>query len=292
MAQALRSRKALGLPIRLAGPPYRPGLLALCRAAPYKEIRTGSCQDADPMFIDCPSCGTRFLIDPGLITPDGRTVRCGRCGHNWYQTPMVGNQDAPPAQPAAAPAPAAVAPDSPAMPPLQEFDEARRRAAASPSRRALPGPTTVVRRGPSWVAIGWAALVVFVGLLVGGALIGRDYLIAKVPETERLYAMVGLMPEEIIGEGLDIRDVTQVRRLVNGARTLLIEGSIVNETDQPVSVPAVLAVITNASGESLVEWTFSADGSELPPGGITTFQTSTQDPPAEGALNLLFVAAE
>lgn len=203
---------------------------------------------------------------------------------------MVGKQDpAPP--PTAAPAPD-IAADNPAMPPLQEFDEARRRAAASPSRKALPGPTTVVRRGPSWVAIGWAALVVFVGLLVGGALIGRDFLIAKVPETERLYAMVGLIPEEVVGAGLDFRDVTQVRRLVDGARTLLIEGTIVNESDEPISVPTILAVITDSGGASLVDWSFAADGAELPPGGITTFQTSTQDPPAEGALNLFFVADE
>lgn len=200
---------------------------------------------------------------------------------------MVGNQD----QAAAAERPPAPpAEDGPAIPPpLREFDEARRLAAESPGRRAFPGPTTVVRRGPSWIAIGWGALAVFVGLVVGGALIGRDFLIAKVPETERLYAMVGLTPEEVIGEGLDIRDVTQVFRLVDGANTLMIEGAIVNVTEEPRTVPALKAVITNSAGQPLVEWTFSAQGTDLAPGEITRFQTSTQNPPSEGDLNLRFV---
>ena len=204
---------------------------------------------------------------------------------------MVGNQD----QAAAAEPPPAE--DEPAIPPpLREFDEARRLAAESPGRGAFPGPTTVVGRGPSWIAmgwgwiaIGWGALAVFVGLAVGGALIGRDFLIAKVPETERLYAMVGLTPEAVIGDGLDIRDVTQVFRLVDGANTLMIEGAVVNVTEEPRKVPTLEAVITNTAGQPLLDWTFSAQGTDLAPGAIARFQTSTRNPPSEGDLNLRFV---
>ena len=201
---------------------------------------------------------------------------------------MVGNQDrAEPAEPPPAPP----AEDGPAIPPpLREFDEARRLAAESPGRGAFPGPTTVVGRGgPPWIAIGWGALAVFVGLAVGGALIGRDFLIAKVPETERLYAMVGLTPEAVIGDGLDIRDVTQVFRLVDGANTLMIEGAIVNVTEEPRAVPTLEAVITNTAGQPLLDWTFSAQGTDLAPGEIARFQTSTRNPPSEGDLNLRFV---
>ncbi|MCH7542502.1 MAG: zinc-ribbon domain-containing protein [Proteobacteria bacterium] len=39
------------------------------------------------MILSCSACSTRFLVDPALLSPEGRMVRCAKCGHRWKQTP-------------------------------------------------------------------------------------------------------------------------------------------------------------------------------------------------------------
>lgn len=237
------------------------------------------------MILNCPSCGTRFLIDPTLLDPDGRRVRCGRCSHSWYQARTAAVEQA-------------AAPGS-SIPRLQEFDEARRRSSFEGRIPALPSPDGDDSTGRfSGLVMGWIALGVFTAAILATLYFARGPIMAYFPETASLYDVAGLMPlesaavEEKLGEGLELRDVTSVTRLVDGQRTLLIEGSIVNVSDQPRPIPMIQASVTDATGQQLKQWLFSANGKELPPGGLTTFQTSTESPPRGVNLNLTFVPEE
>lgn len=40
------------------------------------------------MILTCENCGSRFLVDPKLLEPRGRRVRCARCKHIWFQAPI------------------------------------------------------------------------------------------------------------------------------------------------------------------------------------------------------------
>lgn len=64
------------------------------------------------MIIACPACGTRYAVPDAAIGSEGRTVRCAKCKHSWFQEPDAALGLAPPA-PQSQPAPAPVPPSPP-----------------------------------------------------------------------------------------------------------------------------------------------------------------------------------
>ena len=93
------------------------------------------------MIIACPACSTRYVVPDSAIGIEGRTVRCAKCKHSWFQDgpelELTGEQaldtpaptapsPPPPAPPAAPPMPQPdreVADDEPAPVPRPERDE-------------------------------------------------------------------------------------------------------------------------------------------------------------------------
>ncbi|MFM5883856.1 MAG: MJ0042-type zinc finger domain-containing protein [Novosphingobium sp.] len=86
------------------------------------------------MIIACPACATRYAVPDSAIGVDGRTVRCAKCRHSWFQ-------DGPALAPQSDPvAPAAAVPPSPPPAPEPTRDPVAEPAAQAPPAFADSSP--------------------------------------------------------------------------------------------------------------------------------------------------------
>jgi predicted Zn finger-like uncharacterized protein len=208
------------------------------------------------MIVSCTACKTRYLVDPAVLGEAGRVVRCAKCKHSWMQTPpadLPRRLDLVPVQPSL----------PPALPPAPNFGLPVRYHA--PRRRRWP------------VAVAAAAVA---GLLVGTGVgyFGRDRIIETWPSTKRVYELIG----EIVGvptSNLEVQDVRLVEQPLAGLTVLVLEGKVVNTSDQPQAMPELRASLLDAKKRDLFAWTFAVDQEIVAPGEIVKFRTEAINPP-------------
>jgi predicted Zn finger-like uncharacterized protein len=209
------------------------------------------------MIVTCPSCSTRYIVDPKALGPTGRMVRCANCKHTWMQAP-----------PADMPKPVDVEPPPDSLRPI-------------PPGSNLPAFPQPRARGAQ--AAGW---LIFLVVLLGGAagVVGaRDQIVSAWPPAARLYDIVGL-PVETIGAGLELRNVSSTRR-EDGPPAIVVEGTVVNVSNRPREVPRLKAVVRSAAHQDLKNWTFTPGVLVLLPGETASFRAELADPP-RGATDL------
>jgi predicted Zn finger-like uncharacterized protein len=222
-----------------------------------------------PMILTCPSCSTRYTVDEAKFPPNGRTVRCAKCGHSWHQ-PGVGPIPAP----VAAPEPAAeTAVPDPAMAEPQ----------ASPTRAFAPA--TAVPEEPAGqtlqmaaVAAGWIGLIVVV-LLIGYSAVRYRQDIATIwPQSASVYSGLGL---KVSAGGIDFDKVAWHRENEDGQPVLVVTGLIVNTSGRALPVPQTVRItLYDAGKRELFHWPVTPAAQTLKAGGTMPFKARLTNPPA------------
>ena len=198
------------------------------------------------MILTCSKCATRYHVDPASLGSEGRVVRCAGCGHRWTAKPP---QDAPKAL------------DVKSQPITAAW-----RAAVAARRRSSP---PIV----AWLAV---ALVV---LVLASAVIGRNEIVARFPESSTIYQALGL--PLAVRPGLEFEQVTSERVVEGGVAVLVFEGEIVNQSKEPRHVPPIRVILLDDGGRQLQREIFSSKDASLDAGGKTTFSGRLVNPPSQ-----------
>ncbi|WP_133366048.1 zinc-ribbon domain-containing protein [Qipengyuania sediminis] len=119
------------------------------------------------MIIACPACATRYVVPDSAIGVEGRTVRCAKCKHSWFQDgpelaePIAAAygapiREAPPApRPTPAPAPAPAQPlEGGTQPPVSPAWVEETEGAGAPATDDVPEADAAPEATPP---LGWSA---------------------------------------------------------------------------------------------------------------------------------------
>lgn len=205
------------------------------------------------MIVSCPNCATRFTLPDTMVGPNGRKVRCSKCGHTWWQRPAP-EEEAPFFDDA-------VTEIRPSRP-LRSGDG--KHGGKSSAKRGFPKPE-------KRTVVAWAIVLLLVAAVGAGGVLAREQIVQLWPPAALFYRTVGLEVEPP-GAGLEFRNVKSEFKTDGGTPRLIIEGQIVNISPVERAVPLVKAESRDGERKPMQSWTMEAAPSRLMPGDVAIFR--------------------
>ncbi len=223
------------------------------------------------MIVSCPACATRFSLDASLLGPNGRNVRCAKCGHRWRQEAPAPIEPLPPVEldtPADAP-PAGMAPGLAALLSGREQQQKPASTVVVPPKLKPAQPKRKVGVWP-WILL----LGILCGLGVA-AYIYQGPIARMFPAAQSLFDLFGA------GES-DAARVLQIGNLKSEQRSgfLSVRGDVFNPSDYPLKVPPLMLTAQDEQGAMIgAAFMFRTQESNIAPGETITFRIPFENPP-------------
>ncbi|MEM1364156.1 MAG: MJ0042-type zinc finger domain-containing protein [Pseudomonadota bacterium] len=124
--------------------------------------------------------------------------------------------------------------------------------------------------------------VAFALCLLVSAVMFREPIVRTVPETARLYGMLG-MPVNL--RGLEFANVTTSTDFENGVPVLMVSGTIINVSAEAVGLPVVRLALRTTRGQEVYAWSYEPSVKRLAAGEQVDFNTRVASPP-DGASDI------
>lgn len=173
------------------------------------------------MILTCPECSARFAVPDALIPPEGRTVKCGRCAHQWHADASLTAEGES----------------------FAELAMAAQEAPVNPSRLPVRQAEPIAAR-----PFIFAALTLFVSWVVV-AFIAYYPGWQQAPVLGGVYRAIGIYPTD----GLVFEDIGMQRNEGEGRTQFVIAGSVTNHAPEARMVPVVRVQLKNKQGEAIWE---------------------------------------
>lgn len=205
------------------------------------------------MILTCPSCATRYLVDPVLFPPEGRTVRCASCAHSWHELPP---------------------PDIPkkidfAPPPVLQ---------PIPKGSNLPVLAEPPRKRSGGI---WIFLIFLLAAVLAGGWIGRARLVEIWPPAGKLYEWLHIPVEQPARLGLILQNLSSSTALEGGRPVLVITGEVANVIDETRITPKLRVSLRDAERREIKSWEITLPDPEIKARDKVTFSNRYPDPPPE-----------
>lgn len=206
------------------------------------------------MIISCPTCQTRYQINPASLGAAGRTVRCSSCGNRWFVEPFT-----------TAPTPAAEVPEPPEP-----------ASGPEPRPQPEPEPEAFVPRRPAerGSLLGWLTFTLVV-LLLTAAVAGRNEIAAQFPTVLPVYQSLGLPVR--LQLGLEFRELGSMRFEEGGKDVLVVSGAVENVGANERLVPRIRIGILDATRRELDVELIEPPQASLEQGATARFEARIED---------------
>ena len=266
------------------------------------------------MIIACPACKTRYAVPDSAIGVDGRTVRCAKCRHSWFQDGPTLEMAPPPAPSpppvqdvavAPAPAPASVeqavpfsepepvevqatqpAPSPPIPPPLAEEPMAGREPATVADESNYDnsgfdgGYSRFAYEPPFRARRNPAKMWMMAASLFAVVALGATAAVAYYGLPDWVPLARPTFAEAQAGLVLEFPPNRQDRRtLPNGTEFFGASGTITNVGREARTVPPLLIVLRDRRERIVYSWEVAAPKRRLAPGESVTVNEAVTDVP-------------
>lgn len=215
------------------------------------------------MILTCPECNTRYMVPDQAVGINGRTVRCAKCAHQWFEPAREDNKA--PAEPVSAPSTEGTA--VPAAP------------GATPKV-----PVPIARSEPVGMGVKLTFAFALILCLLTAGLLYRGAVVSLFPAAQAAYDMVGLYDTE----GLKIVDSAIEPFESEGKQGFIVRGTLVNGADTPKRVPVLRLSALATDGRLIRAFQYTSTGKILAPGETLPFaqHVSLREAPANITLDI------